>query len=93
MKVHVTVSLPPIPTARLDEVTEFCCAGMREAFDEDAVGFGDKEGFNSDQHINIYAVHCYEEGMAIDSLAISFCPFCGEEITYANDPTETDGVT
>lgn len=56
---------------------EFCCDGMQLAFENDFIGFGEKERMlNKNKNVNIYSCAPYPEGAVWDECAIKFCPFC-----------------
>mgnify|MGYP000468811137 CR=1 FL=1 len=62
--------------------TQFCCDDMKEAWDDDFIGFGEKFDsiLNYDHCVNIYKCHPYPEGACWITMGIKYCPFCREEI-------------
>lgn len=66
---------------------EFCCNDMEEAWNE-FISWGDNESFiNSVNSATITMERCYPSGTLIDTMNISFCPFCGAKIEIENVKT------
>jgi len=64
------------------EMTAPCCIGMKEALENEAIGFGEFHDtiLNCDCNINFADCHPYPEGAVWDEYPICFCPFCGEKV-------------
>lgn len=59
-----------------------CCDGMKEAWEEKAVFFGEygEYGFNTNKSVNIAKCSPYPEGAVFNEYPINYCPFCGKKI-------------
>lgn len=64
---------------KLDNVN-FCCDEMREAWNDYAIQFGEKEMLNTNHNVNIFRCSPYPEGAVFTEYEILYCPFCGELI-------------
>ena len=101
MKVEAKVTRNGVPTSKFSGAegtvrhvnhtppTGFCCSEMKEAWDDDAVGFGDFEGYGKDVDVNIRRCHPYPEGAVWSEYAIKFCPFCAESVEVVLTEAET----
>ena len=65
----------------------YCCKDMEEAIREDFIKFGefDSMGMNKVTYLNIFHCSPYPEGACWDEMAIKYCPFCGEKITFQKE--------
>src|SRR5688572_10720500 len=63
------------------ESREYCCAGMKAAFEFEAIGFGRYQVQNQVAGVCVYGQRIDDVDGAIPSLRINFCPFCEETIT------------
>ena len=62
-------------------IIEFCCKQLRESWDDGYIGFGNTDTFlNDNPYISIYKCSVYPEGTFLASMAIAYCPFCGDKI-------------
>ena len=66
-----------------------CCLAMEEAWEAEAVGFGEKDdcGLNKVDKVCIY--HCipYPEGPVWEEFPIARCPWCGATIEITGLPS------
>lgn len=65
----------------LSEIDKVCCNDMREAMEDNYIGFGEYNStLNHDSNVNIFCCSPYPEGACWSSMAIKYCPFCAEKI-------------
>lgn len=85
-----TANPDPIPKQSPNDVREYallemeppCCNEMKEALDNEAIGFGEFHDtiLNRDHNINFSDCHPYPEGAVWEEYQINFCPFCGQKV-------------
>jgi hypothetical protein len=71
-----------IKDIRLVEIKAICCERMNEALEGNFIRFGSHDTWLNRNH-NLNLLHCspYPEGACWDTMAINYCPFCGEKFT------------
>lgn len=61
---------------------DFCCDEAREAWEDRAIIFGEADSvWNLNHDVNFLQCSPYPEGAVFTEYKISFCPFCGKQVT------------
>ena len=62
---------------------KFCCPAMDDAYNGNAIGFGNREKDhpNRNKDINIYQAEVFPEGVSWSPQAITWCPFCSINVS------------